>query len=104
MESAGSPATDHGQDNVWSRCYALALPDSIHLRIKAGALRMSHKTEHDHRHHQSEHRPRKGIHHSPWFWVAVILMLIAMVYYVFSDDLALAPGPQQGQGEPAAGP
>lgn len=39
-----------------------------------------------------------------WFWVAVILMLAGMVYYVTSMDLALAPGPQEGEEVPAAAP
>ena len=63
---------------------------------------MSHKNEHSRQHHNTEHPPKKGVHHSPWFWPAVILMLVAMFYYVFSDDLALAPGPQQGEQVPAA--
>ena len=63
---------------------------------------MSHKNEHAHQHHNIQQSPKKAIHHSPWFWVAVILMLVAMVYYVMSDDLALAPGPQEGERVPAA--
>ena len=62
---------------------------------------MSHDKDHkhkDHDHHHGSTPPRnRPIHHSPMFWVAVILMLAAMVWYVASGDLAFGPG---GKGEP----
>jgi hypothetical protein len=40
-------------------------------------------------------RPRdwRRIHHSPVFWVGVVLCLAAIVIYVLSDDLAWRPVP-----------
>jgi Ni,Fe-hydrogenase I cytochrome b subunit len=63
---------------------------------------MSNKNEHSHHHHNAEHSPKKGIHHSPWFWVAVVLMLGGMGLYVGTMDEALGPGPQAGEEVPAA--
>ena len=41
--------------------------------------------KHDHEHH----RPRwKRVHHSWIFWVAVFLMLLAMITYVMTGDLS----------------
>jgi hypothetical protein len=31
------------------------------------------------------------VHHSPWFWVGVAMFLIAILTYVFSEDLSLRP-------------
>ena len=43
------------------------------------------EARHNHEHH---HSPRwKRVHHSPIFWVAVFLMLLAMVTYVMTGDL-----------------
>jgi hypothetical protein len=44
-------------------------------------------------HHASEPPPRdwRRIHHSPLFWVGVILFLAAISIYVWSDDLAWRP-------------
>jgi hypothetical protein len=49
-----------------------------------------HETEHDHEHHgDHEHRPRwQRVHHSWIFWVAVFLMLIAIIIYVMTGDLS----------------
>lgn len=64
---------------------------------------MSHDHEHTaHEHHGNEPRKRP-IHHSPVFWVAIVLMLAAMSWYVLSFDLALGPK-GQGQPVPAATP
>ena len=39
--------------------------------------------------------PPKGdwrtVHHSPWFWVGVAMFMIAILTYVFSEDLSLRP-------------
>lgn len=46
--------------------------------------------------HAAEHhanRPKgKKIHHSPFFWVAALFILPAMVIYVATNDLAFWPG------------
>ena len=34
---------------------------------------------------------RRRIHHSPMFWVAVVLFLAAITIYVLSDDLSWRP-------------
>ena len=33
----------------------------------------------------------KHVHHSPMFWIAVVLFLAAITIYVMSDDLSLRP-------------
>ena len=39
-----------------------------------------------------EHRPYwKRAHHDWRFWVALVLMLAAMLIYVMTDDLSIAP-------------
>ena len=47
------------------------------------------EARHDHEHHDAHsHRPRwKRVHHSWIFWVAVFLMLVAMITYVMTGDL-----------------
>jgi hypothetical protein len=39
---------------------------------------------------KSEAPPRdwRRIHHSPMFWIGVVLCLVAIMIYVLSDDLA----------------
>lgn len=49
-------------------------------------------------HHRHEAKPPvpkvdpKRIHHSPVFWVGVVLFLLAIAIYVLSDDLSWQPG------------
>jgi hypothetical protein len=50
-----------------------------------------------HQHHD-QHAPRKApkrdwrrIHHSPLFWVGVVLFLAAIAVYVGSEDLSWRP-------------
>jgi hypothetical protein len=45
--------------------------------------------KHDQQHHEAHSgRPRwKRVHHSRIFWVAVFLMLIAMITYIMTGDL-----------------
>jgi hypothetical protein len=47
------------------------------------------EAKHDHQHHEGHsHRPRwKRVHHSWIFWVAVFLMLLAMITYVMTGGL-----------------
>jgi hypothetical protein len=49
-----------------------------------------------HRHHDRRAKPAsrrdwRRIHHSPLFWVGVVLFLAAAAIYVLSDDLAWRP-------------
>jgi hypothetical protein len=43
-------------------------------------------------------RPRdwRRIHHSPAFWIGIVLCLAAIAIYVLSDDLAWRPAPSPG--------
>jgi hypothetical protein len=59
------------------------------------------KHEHGHEHGHTTHRKRP-IHHSLMLWGAVILMLIAMVVYVMSDDERFIPGNDKKEPMPAA--
>jgi hypothetical protein len=47
------------------------------------------ETEHDREHYEGHpRRPRwKRVHHSWIFWVAVFLMLLAMITYIMTGDL-----------------
>ncbi len=38
-------------------------------------------------------RDWRRIHHSPMFWIGVVLCLSAIMIYVLSDDLAWRPAP-----------
>jgi hypothetical protein len=39
------------------------------------------------------HRPYwKRMHHSPFFWAAAFFMLLAMVVYIVTENLAIRPG------------
>lgn len=60
-----------------------------------------------HHHHSNQEHPhqthkKRPIHHSPIFWVAVVLMLVGMGWYVLSFDEALVPGVGTQQQVPAA--
>lgn len=59
-----------------------------------------HSHSKDHHNHHEQHRGG-GIHRSPIFWVAIVLMLAAMVAYVASMDEAIGPGGQVNQEVPA---
>jgi hypothetical protein len=39
----------------------------------------------------SEERDWRRIHHSPVFWVGILLCLAAIIIYVWSDDLSWRP-------------
>jgi hypothetical protein len=59
-----------------------------------------HEHEHEHQHHQGPFWKRL---HRDWrAWVAVLLMLAAMLAYVMSDDESLQPGGKVQQPVPAA--
>ncbi len=59
--------------------------------------------KHDHQHHN--HPPKKGLHKDWRVWTGVILMIIAMVAFILSDDEGIQPGgggPNTGEQMPAA--
>jgi hypothetical protein len=37
---------------------------------------------------------RRPIHHSPMFWIGLVLCLAAIAIYLWSDDLSGWPGPR----------
>ncbi len=52
--------------------------------------------------HEHQHVPKQGIHRDWRLWVAVLLMLGAMLAYVTSDDEAFQPAGPVGEQVPAA--
>lgn len=63
---------------------------------------MSHEHNHSkHAHHGEARATKKGIHHTWWFWVAIVLMLGGMFMYVASLDEAIQPDGQPGVPVPA---
>ena len=55
-----------------------------------------------------EHPPHgpawKRIHHSPFFWVAAVFILLAMTIYVMTNNLSFWPGDKAHQPVPALAP
>ena len=45
---------------------------------------------------QNSGRDWRRIHHSPMFWIGVVMCLAAIMIYVLSDDLSWRPGAQIG--------
>jgi hypothetical protein len=39
----------------------------------------------------SKQRSAKPIHHSPIFWIGVVMFLVAITIYLLTDDLAWRP-------------
>ena len=60
---------------------------------------MTHHHNHPDHH---EHSPKRGLHQDWRVWVAVVLMLGAMLVYVFSEDESDQPGQPPGERVPAA--
>jgi hypothetical protein len=58
------------------------------------------KVSHDHHHHRERSKPAapapdwRRIHHSPLFWVGVVLFLAAISIYVLTNDLSWRPRAQ----------
>ena len=51
-----------------------------------------HQEGQDHNKVHSGHRPYwRRAHHDWRFWVGVVLMMVAIVYYIMSDDFAIRP-------------
>jgi hypothetical protein len=40
-------------------------------------------------------RDRRPIHHSPIFWIGIVLCLAAITIYLWSNDLSWSPGTQR---------
>ena len=66
--------------------------------------------QHDHKQHRDHGQQHRGgrkskpLHKNWMTWVAVGLMLAALVMYVLSDDEALQPGGEAGKGVPIDSP
>jgi hypothetical protein len=58
--------------------------------------------------HAAEHPPHgphwRRMHHSPFFWVAAFFILLAMVVYVTTNNLAFWPGKKASEPVPALAP
>ena len=58
--------------------------------------------------HRAEHPPHgpdwKRMHHSPFFWVAACFIMLAMVIYVLTNDLAFWPGSKAHRPVPELAP
>ena len=61
-----------------------------------------HHDESHHGHHNHQTHPKRAIHRTWQFWLAVLLMLVAMGVYVFSDVESVRPGGGEGPPMPAA--
>lgn len=57
-------------------------------------MNKSRTTEHDHQHSRNHRQVSawKRLHRDWRTWAALILMLVAMLFYVLSDDESLQPG------------
>ena len=58
--------------------------------------------------HAAEHPPHgpywKRMHHSPFFWVAFVFLMLGMIFFVLSNNLAFWPGKKVPQSVPALAP
>jgi hypothetical protein len=58
--------------------------------------------------HSAEHPPHgprwKRMHHSPFFWVAAVFIMVAMVIYVTTNNLTMVPGKSAQPPVPALTP
>ena len=44
------------------------------------------------------------MHHSPFFWVAAVFIMLAMIVYVTTNNLAIGPDKKPQQPVPALAP
>lgn len=58
--------------------------------------------------HAAEHPPHgpycKRMHHSPFFWIAAVFIMVAMIIYVTTNNLSIGPGTKSPQPVPALAP
>jgi hypothetical protein len=73
------------------RCRAIPDCASLHPGYRSQPRRDSRQDSSVNQHHPAE-PPRKPIHHSPVFWIGLILCLAAIAIYVGSEDLSWLPG------------
>ena len=56
----------------------------------------------------AEHPPHgphwKRMHHSPFFWVAAVCLMMGMIVYVMTNNLAFWPGAKAQPPVPAVAP
>lgn len=56
----------------------------------------------------AEHRPHgpswKRMHHTPFFWVAAVFLLVAMIIYITTNNLAITLDRKPQQPAPALAP
>ena len=57
----------------------------------AGERKRVGMNKHVHDQERPSVRDWRRVHHSPWFWVGVAMFLVAILTYVFSEDLSLRP-------------
>jgi hypothetical protein len=71
---------------------AHARPESPDLTGKEIGKKVNKHDRHGHAPRPAvRQRDWRRIHHSPWFWVGVVLFLAAIAIYVWSDDLSWRP-------------
>jgi hypothetical protein len=58
--------------------------------------------------HAAEHPPHgpywKRMHHTPFFWIAVVFILAAMTVYIMTNNLSEVPGKKATTPVPALPP
>ncbi|MEO7413618.1 MAG: hypothetical protein ABIZ81_09690 [Opitutaceae bacterium] len=58
--------------------------------------------------HAAERRTQrpswKRMHHSPFFWVAAVCIMVAMIIYVTTNNLSMVPGERAQPQVPALTP
>lgn len=55
-----------------------------------------HQHHHHNKHHPKEAPRARKLHQSPWLIIGVVLMLLAMVVYVFTMDESVEPADVDG--------
>jgi hypothetical protein len=76
------------------------------MALAADFTQMSKHHHHPHEGHGSGAAPgsgRKPLHHNVFFWVAGFFILIALLAFIFSGNLALQPALSTPQPTPSAG-
>jgi len=82
---------ERGEIRDGVRCRANPDCASLHPGYRSQSRRDSRQDSSVNQHHPAE-PPRKPIHHSPVFWIGLILCLAAIAIYIGSEDLSWLPG------------